>query len=261
MHGIREFVSNIITGYNNRFPDDELYKALEMFDPRNLPASEAAWKQVSAHACMYMHVCTCMCAHACVYMHTVPACEHMQVAMTYGNASMDVLVEHFGRPHIKTYGKKTVQYAAVVREGLVRAEWALLRQGLASAWYAHLKTAQPKALAAERECAIDQFINDFYQSVLQGERYVELSVIVAIWRIQCLSSVDCERGFSLMALIKTRLSNRMSTTLLDARMQIASEGPSLADGEGVKMIINDAIVCWKGMCKRNVRKSHPGICI
>jgi hypothetical protein len=42
-------------------------------------------------------------------------------------------------------------------------------------------------------------------------------------------------------------------------MQIAIEGPPLDDEEGLlSAILDDALVRWKDMCRRNVRKSHPG---
>ena len=65
-----------------------------------------------------------------------------------------------------------------------------------------------------------------------------------------------------LQLVVVELSNRMSTTILDARMQIAIEGPPLDDEEGLlSAILDDALVrwkAWKDMCRRNVRKSHPG---
>ena len=231
--GVREYVEAVIKEFESRFPDDQLMTALEIFDPRLLPQSRSAWKQCNA---------------------------------TYGAKEMEVLCAEFGKVHVTTPITKQKQrsasltHEAVVRASIVRHEWELLRNQLFDAWIGHLQDNAPLATPDAREMAIDAFIDSFYKPILEGASYKELRILVAIWRVQLLSSVECERGFSMMALIKTKLSNRMSATILDARMQISIEGPPLNESDGLlSAIIDDAIERWKEVCKRNVRKSHPGV--
>ena len=54
-----------------------------------------------------------------------------------------------------------------------------------------------------------------------------LDILVCVWLTTCMSSVWCERGFSLMNLIKNRLRNSLTTTLLDDLMMINLNGPKL----------------------------------
>ena len=44
-----------------------------------------------------------------------------------------------------------------------------------------------------------------------------------------VSTVDCERCFSVMKRVKTTLRNRISTTTLDSLLRIRIEGPESAD--------------------------------
>lgn len=46
-----------------------------------------------------------------------------------------------------------------------------------------------------------------------------------------MSSVDCERGFSIMKLVKTRLRNCLKQETLTNVMRVAIEGPPLAEFE------------------------------
>lgn len=228
--GIRGYVDGLIQEFKDRFPDDQLMAALEIFDPRLLPQKVSEWKLRGT---------------------------------SYGAASIEKLCAEFGKAHVTTpitrNRSASITHEAMVRSAIVRHEWELLRNQLFEAWMTHLRDAAPLATPDERERAIDAFIDAFYQPILQGDRYKEIAILVAIWRVEFLSSVDCERGFSVMALVMTKLSNRMSTTVLDARMQIAIEGPPLDDEEGLlSAILDDALVRWKDMCRRNVRKSHPG---
>ena len=55
--------------------------------------------------------------------------------------------------------------------------------------------------------------------------------------VLCLSTVWYERGFSLMALIKTKLRNCMNTETLDALMMIAANGPLMSDTDAVNALI------------------------
>jgi hypothetical protein len=62
-----------------------------------------------------------------------------------------------------------------------------------------------------------------------------------------------------MCLIMTKLRNRMNVVTLDALMQIASNAPPMHDLKAVAALVQKAISHWLASCKRNVRKSHPGV--
>ena len=52
------------------------------------------------------------------------------------------------------------------------------------------------------------------------EENSDLNVLVIMLIVVCLASVNCERGFSIMNIIKHILSNRMRVSLVSAIMSI-----------------------------------------
>jgi hypothetical protein len=59
------------------------------------------------------------------------------------------------------------------------------------------------------------------------------------------SSVDCERGFSVQNLIKSKLHNSLSTKTLDMLMRLSIEGPESKD-----FGYDKAFIIWNKKCKR-----------
>ena len=59
------------------------------------------------------------------------------------------------------------------------------------------------------------------------------------------SSVDCERGFSVQNLIKSKLCNSLSTKTLDMLMRLSIEGPESKDFD-----YNKTFIIWNKRCKR-----------
>ena len=76
-------------------------------------------------------------------------------------------------------------------------------------------------------------LQELSESVLSRESIVELFPNMNKLFVHALvlpvSTVDCERCFSLMKRVKTTLRNRMSTTTLDALLRIRIEGPDSAE--------------------------------
>ena len=76
-------------------------------------------------------------------------------------------------------------------------------------------------------------LQELSESVLSRESIVELfpnmNKLVVHALVLPVSTVDCERCFSLMKRVKTTLRNRMSTTTLDALLRIRIEGPDSAE--------------------------------
>ena len=57
--------------------------------------------------------------------------------------------------------------------------------------------------------------------------YPNLCILAAVGLVLPLSTVDCERGFSDLKLIKTPLRNRLCVSTLESLLWIAIEGPPL----------------------------------
>ena len=245
---VRKLAMDVISKLNDRFPDEPLLMALEIFDLVALPATFDEWDQQRA---------------------------------LYGRDEVGQLMEHYGKP--QTSRHSGVTYPALVRPDIFRNEWELFREKMAEAWYTYLASETPTLSASKREEARRAVIVSFYAIYIEEDRFPEVgsarlsvpvyvslphppttalaqvTILASIWLIEVLSSVECERGFSLMNLIKTKLSNRMNVATLDARLQVAANGPPIQDHAAVEAILEAAYAIWVSSCKRNIRKSHPGV--
>jgi hypothetical protein len=67
-------------------------------------------------------------------------------------------------------------------------------------------------------------------------RYLNLLILAELAHVQCVSTMTCERAFSVQKLIKTKVRNRLGSKNLNAMLRIALEGPD----EEVDEIIGDA---------------------
>ena len=105
---------------------------------------------------------------------------------TCGDAKIKILTDHFGVP--KMHGDVT--HNRVVDPVLVSAQWSTFKQALL-----RMKT---RGLSLE----------DGYRKILSSEALPDVKVLACIFIIICLATVWCERGFSLMALIKTKVGGR-----------------------------------------------------
>ena len=62
-------------------------------------------------------------------------------------------------------------------------------------------------------------LEDGYAEILRSDILPDIKRLACIFLVLCLSTVWCERGFSLMALIKTNLRNCMNMETLGALMR------------------------------------------
>ncbi|KAL2609034.1 hypothetical protein R1flu_027607 [Riccia fluitans] len=77
-------------------------------------------------------------------------------------------------------------------------------------------------------------------------KYPELSKLSTIARVQCCSTAECERGFSLQNIIKSKIRNRVTIEHLDWLLKICMEGSDLKEEQmDVKDILTNAIDLWK----------------
>ena len=85
-------------------------------------------------------------------------------------------------------------------------------------------------------------------------KYSNLLAIADIARIQCVSTPQCERAFSVQNCIKTKFHNRLQTRSLESIMRIALEGPT----NDVDVFLVEAIALWKNSRKFRYLFSNPG---
>jgi hypothetical protein len=70
-----------------------------------------------------------------------------------------------------------------------------------------------------------------------------------------LASVDCERGFSQLVIIKTALRNRLTTHSLDALMRITLTGPNIMNHEEVNKLMRKAYRFWLNRANRYIKNA------
>jgi hypothetical protein len=224
MTGVKQLARDLISNLNARFPDNRVLSALQIFDPRELPPTRSQW---------------------------------LNTASTYGRDHLSVLVSTFGKPLVVGDGSKAKP--AVINGQRLMIEWSIFVERMANAWYEY---CEKKRLLQKGKVAVDQadatFIEMFYASQLDNDDGGDCILVASIWLTQFVSTVDCERGFSAMALIKTRLRNRMHVRTLDALMQIAICGPDMSEQHDVNKVVDMAYAIWVRTATRNVRKSHIG---
>ena len=93
-------------------------------------------------------------------------------------------------------------------------------------------------------------LEDGYRKVLASDSLPDVKRLACFFLVLCLSTVWCERGFSLMAQIKTKLRKCMNIETLDALMMISSNGPKLSDKEAILKLIDEAFAHWLARQKR-----------
>jgi hypothetical protein len=104
-------------------------------------------------------------------------------------------------------------------------------------------------------------LEDGYEELLKGDIMARVKYLACVFLALCLSAVWCERGFSLMAAIKTKSRNRMSTSTLDDQMMIQSNGPACTEDNKSRIdkVLNEAVDHWSLCCTRMPSRSHPGV--
>ena len=226
--GVCLFVEKLIEGkggLDERFPveSETLLSAFDIFNFDNFPATEEDWARIGP---------------------------------TYGDAEIGTLIAHYGSPKKASLNDK--QYERVVNPTTLRHEWPLLRKQLFGASL-RVRAEICKQKLSSNDPKRQVIIDEAYAELLRSDSLPETKRLLSIFCILCLSTVWCERGFSLMAITKQKLRNRLTVITLDALMMVAANGPSMTETEAIDTLINEALVYWKSKCKRNVNKSHPGV--
>ena len=154
---------------------------------------------------------------------------------------MKVLLDRFSKAESSTRGGRQRLYERVVGRQQTEAEWAVFKHQLFE-----LKLSGVS-------------IEEGYERLLNDSSLPSIKKLACFFLVLCLSTVWCERGFSLMALIKTKLRNGLGTETLDAFMMISSNGPEISDKVAVRSLVEAAYVIWATKAKRMPSRSHPGV--
>lgn len=128
----------------------------------------------------------------------------------------------FGWDDVATICK---HYAGLIDADALRREYPVIRSRLAG------ELGGMTVFAAwERLLSDESFVS----------RYPNMCRIASLFLIVMPTSVDCERAFSTMSLIKTKLRNQLEIESTDALMRIAMNGPPMTDVDNVNTLICDA---------------------
>ena len=123
----------------------------------------------------------------------------------YDKAEIDTLVDWFGKARSGT--QRT--FAQVVDPLATKAEWSVFKALL---FKFRLEGAS---------------LDAGYAELIESDTMPNVKTLACYFLVLCLSTVWCERGFSLMLLIKNRLRNGLQTETLVAFMMISSNGPEM----------------------------------
>ena len=176
--------------------------------------------------------------------------EWEQRKHSYGNKKIEILLGHYGKP-TSVNGER---FNRKVDPSAVRSGWPMFKEQL----------FQERLAVSEGKKTEDEAYADLLR--FAELHYPDLNILLCFFLILALSSVPCERGFSTMAIIKTKLRNCLSIPTLDALMMIHLNGPKEKDfanyddyQAAVDSLIERAMAHWRTKVKRNVKRSHPGL--
>ena len=220
--GIADFAEKVVTALGERFPENtgSVMEALDVFNLDLVPKTR-------------------------------------EKLVEYGNSDIERLCAYYG-------ASQTVKgklFRRRVDPALVRVQWPLLRERLFD-----LKAKMDEAV--DQGGAAPSFHDpsgvvftklDAYNEALRFcENFEDIKLLLCASLVLVISTVWCERGFSVMAEIKTKQRNQMTTLTLDDHMMSCLNGPDFADKEAVDRLIARALVHWKNKRKRMPQRSHPG---
>jgi hypothetical protein len=175
-----------------------------------------------------------------------------KIAYEYGNTQLDILIEHFGHEkRSKRFRSMTDQeFLSRIEPAHVRPEWSVFKEVLF--------TAKKKNLSNEETYSS---LLGKYSSLLKDDTLPFIKYLCCIYLCLCLSTLWCERGFSLMNSIKVKSRNRMNTDTLDDRMMICSNGPPVSAeiAKEIDEILDLTFDHWCLVRTRIPSRSHPGI--
>ncbi len=126
----------------------------------------------------------------------------------YGWSEREIILNRYGVNRV-VKGKKFHFEVQVDRE-LFMIEWPILRSNM---------------VIEKRKSGMTDA--EFWRSHLTLEQPLTPSLDLLVWirLTTCLATVWCERGYSTINLMNTKMRNRLKTSLLDDLMMINHDGP------------------------------------
>jgi hypothetical protein len=160
----------------------------------------------------------------------------------YGNADLETLIKHYGEE--KHVGGKV--FAPRIDAEQTRIQWELLKETI-------FKWSKEKH--GDKRCLWKQQLKTG-----ELESLPMMYILVCIMLVFPYNTSCCERGFSLMKLIKSALRNRMYVETLDALMAIKLLGKRYivdADDEGVETkFFEEVLDDWENARLRNPNRAR-----
>ena len=159
----------------------------------------------------------------------------------YGNAEIDGLCWHYGVPRVgHDADGNPVDMKPMVNSDEVKVGWRLLKSTLKK--------------CRTRGWGIADMYANCHDNIPDG-----IKLLIQIRLVVCMNTACCERGFSLMKLIKSALRNRLYIQTLDALMTISLVGERYA-GESMdnSEFFEEVLKHWEGDSLRNPSQARWG---
>ena len=207
---VKSFAESVVGQLNAYFPCNPIIDALDIFDIRSFPKTEDAWRSKE---------------------------------IDFGRDELRFLLRHY-----TTLGYlRAEDWPSILNEwNLLKADLFKVRQELSNNGTRPLKPA-------EETKAMSEFYKKMFEANAASSEEdnestpLSPSIRFLVCAFLCieLSSVCCERGFSIMNRIKCKARNRMYVDTLDSLMMIALNGPM--DKTAKKVLIEEA--CLRALGK------------
>lgn len=143
--------------------------------------------------------------------------------------SASSLLEANSYDHDKDYGADKLKVLATqfsVDERNLQKEWNVVRHTVSS-----IRDKRPHS-----ECQLFPTISTLLKTHEQDEQIPILKKMMSTYLVLPMSSVDAERGFSVLKLVKVRLRNSLGALNLNHAMMTAIEGPNIENFDFAKCI-------------------------
>ena len=147
---------------------------------------------------------------------------------SWGNDSINTLIEHFGREKIHEQTKSV----PLINGTETRTEWSKLKIVVKTQGYPRKSTAELWGL-----------IYEFHK-----EDFPNLVKLAQLAIAHPVHTADCERAFSTQNAITTSLRNRLSADHIDSLMRVCLEGGSLE-----KFDFKSAVTTWSNSKTRKIK--------
>ena len=153
---------------------------------------------------------------------------------SWGVTELEKICEHFGKE--KIIGEK--KFAPMINADALRREFLAYKIQASAEWR-------------------EKTFHDLWSMVSWNHtlqlKYANLRILADIARVQCVSTAQCERAFSIQNCIKTKFHNNLQSKNLESVIRLAMEGKLV----NCDSILIEAIALWKNSRKFRFLFSHP----